>query len=329
MIIAVTGANGHVGVNLCRKLIELGHEVRAFVHQKENGLQGIDVKVFRGNLLVKDDLKPFLKDTEIVFHLAARISISGDDSGGVAMLNVEGTRNMLEAAKEASVRRFIHFSSIHAFRQHPYHEPLDESRSLVKEDAFAYDRSKAEGENLVMQAAADGMDTLVLSPTAIVGPLDYEPGLMGQAFLQIYHQQIPALVPGGYDMVDVRDVVAAAVSAIENGKKGEKYLLSGKWHSIRECSVLIAKFTGKETVRMEMPFWVATAGLPFILLYSTIMRRVPLYTWESLTIIKNANKNISNQKARKELGFDPRSIEETIGDLFEWFKNNQFLKPAR
>lgn len=329
MIVAVTGANGHVGVNLCRKLLELGHEVRAFVHENENGLKDTKVQIFKGDLLDKENIKPFLKDAEIVFHLAARISITGDDSGGVTTLNIEGTRNMLEAATEASVRRFIHFSSIHAFRQYPYHEPLDEARALVNGEAFAYDRSKAEGEKLVMQAASNGLDALVLSPTAIVGPLDYEPGLMGQAFLQIYHQQIPALVPGGYDMVDVRDVVDAAISSIEKGKKGEKYLLSGQWHSIKECSVLIRKYTGKKTVKMEMPFWVASAGLPFILLYSKITQRVPLYTHESLAIIRKANKNISNQKARKELGFDPRSIDNTIHDLFEWFKNNHFLKSAR
>lgn len=327
MIIAVTGANGHVGVNLCRTLVSQGHEVRAFVHRNEYGLRDIDVKIFRGDLLNRQDIKPFLKGADVVFHLAAKISISGQDPGTILALNIKGTENMLLESAASSIRRFIHFSSIHAFSQFPYNVPLDESRMLVGKDGFAYDRSKAEGERLVMEAAGRGdIDALVLSPTAIVGPADPEPGLMGQAFLQIFHRQIPALVPGGYDMVDVRDVVDAAVSAIQKGKNGEKYLLSGKWHSIGECSRIIERSTGSKTVRREMPFWIAYAGLPFITLFSMISKRVPLYTGESLAIIRHANKNISNLKARTYLDFNPRPIDETIKDLFVWFSENKFLR---
>jgi dihydroflavonol-4-reductase len=229
---------------------------------------------------------------------------------------------MLNAARKAGVKRFIHFSSIHAFNQQPHNDVLDEQRSLVGEDAFAYDKSKAEGERMVLDAAREGFDAFVISPTAIIGPMDYEPGLLGQAFLQIYHHRIPALVPGGYDMVDVRDIVAAAITAIEKGKKGEKYLLSGKWHSIKEISMIIENFTGKKTIKTEMPFWAARLGLPFIFLFSRITGRIPLYTSESLSILINASRHISNEKARRELGFNPRPVKETIEDLFTWFGQN-------
>jgi dihydroflavonol-4-reductase len=173
-----------------------------------------------------------------------------------------------------------------------------------------------------MKAASEGFDAFVISPTAIIGPMDPEPGLLGQAFLQIYHHKIPALVPGGYDMVDVRDIVSGAINSIEKGKKGEKYLFSGQWHSIREIAVLIENFTGTKTGKTEMPFWTARLGLPFILLFSKLTGRVPLYTSESLSIIINASKNISSRKARKELGFNPRPVKETIEDLFTWFGQN-------
>jgi dihydroflavonol-4-reductase len=325
MIIAITGANGHVGINLCHQLLEKGATVRALFHQNDYALKHLEITAFKGDLLDPDSLVSFVEGVDVVFHLAAKISITGDPSGAVRNLNVEGTRNIIKASQQAGVKRFIHFSSIHAFRQEPLNKPLDETRELVGDEAFSYDRSKADGERLVMEAAKAGFDAFILSPTAIVGPMDYEPSLMGKAFLQLYFRQIPALVPGGYNWVDVRDIASTAIDAIEKGKKGEKYLLSGKWHSLREIAILIEKTTKTRTTQIEMPFWVAKAGLPFITLFSKITGAAPLYTQESLKIIKQSNKLISNSKAMNELGFKPRPIEETIQDMFDWFNKNDFL----
>ncbi len=325
MIIAVTGANGHVGINLCQKLIASGATVRALCHQNDFALKYSSPLIFRGDLLNPASLEPFVEGADIVFHLAAKISITGDPQGTVRKLNVEGTRNIVNAAQKAGVKRLIHFSSIHAFQQSPQDKLLDETRSLVNDRAFSYDRSKADGERIVMEAARNGLDAFVLSPTAIIGPMDYEPSLMGKAFLQLYHRQIPALVPGGYNWVDVRDIVDAAITSIEKGRKGEKYLLGGKWHSLKEIAVLIQKMTNKQTPQTEMPFWLAQAGLPFITLYSRITKAAPLYTKESLEIIKHANQLISSSKAAKELGFKPRPVEESIKDTFDWFGKNGFL----
>jgi dihydroflavonol-4-reductase len=325
MIIAVTGANGHVGVNLCKALLDLGHEVRTLVHENTNGLEKLGVNIFKGDVVQKETLIPFLKGSEIVFHLAAKISITGDSQGSVRAVNTEGTRSMIELAKELGIRRFIHFSSIHAFSQDPHDQILDELRPLVKDEAFAYDRSKADGERIVMEAAKNGLDAFVLSPTAIVGPMDFEPSLMGKAFLQLYHHQIPALVPGGYNWVDVRDIVDAAIQSIDKGKKGEKYLLSGHWHSLPEVAKLIEKHSGKQIVSTVMPFWLAWIGLPFITLYSRISRRTPLYTRESLEIIIKGSKRISNEKAANELCFSPRSMDETVRDMMKWFELNGYL----
>ena len=175
---------------------------------------------------------------------------------------------------------------------------------------------------MVLAAAKDGFDAIVLCPTAIIGPVDYEPSLTGKAMLELYNQKIPALVPGGYNWVDVRDVVNGCIAAIEKGRKGEKYLLSGQWRSLKDVASIITTSTGMKTTSVIMPFWVAQFGLPFITAYSKIAGVEPLYTSESLGIIKNGNRYISNEKARKELGFNPRKLEDTINDLFAWFRKN-------
>ena len=326
MKIAVTGANGHVGVNLCKALIEQGHQVKALTHHHSQGLKFIPVTIVKGDLLEKSSLIPLLSDVDVVFHLAAKISITGDPDGMVARINTEGTMNMLSAAIECKVKRFIHFSSIHAFQQHPQNQALDETRPLVMDEGFAYDRSKAAGERAVMAAVKGGLDAVVLSPTAIIGPADPEPSLIGNALIDIYNNKIPSLVPGGYDWVDVRDIVNAAITAMEKGRTGEKYLLSGQWRSLQEFSGLIQHHTGKKTVHTVLPMWIARVGLPFITLYSKISGTKPLYTSESLTIIAEGNRMISNSKAKRELGFNPRPLTETIGDSLSWLKENNYIK---
>lgn len=330
MKIAVTGANGHVGGNLCRILLDRGHQVRTLTHTHAGFLSGIPVEQIKGDILNPDSLRPFVDGAEVIFHLAARISIKGDRDGMVWKINADGTRNLVEAARTAGVKKFVHFSSIHAFSQHPSGQLLDETRPLVGDGAFAYDRSKATGERIVKAASEDGFDAVIVSPTAIIGPQDPEPSLIGKAILALHNHQIPALVPGGYNWVDVRDVAEGAISAFERGIRGEKYLLSGTWMSLSDLSALIARLSGAKTPRSVMPFWLARVGLPFITAYSSITGSEPLYTSESLSILKEGSTMISNEKAREQLNFNPRSLDTTIGDLLVWFRENGYLpKPKQ
>jgi len=326
MKISVTGANGHVGVNLCKALLERGHQVSALTHLHTDGLQNIPVTLIQGDLLDKESLRNLLTDTDVVFHLAARISITGEKDGMVSRTNTEGTKNMLDVAMECKVKRFIHFSSIHAINQQPLGKSLDETRRLVETEGFAYDRSKAAGERAVLEAVRNGLNAIVLSPTAIIGPADTEPSLTGHAVIDIYNRKIPSRVPGGYDWVDVRDVVEAAVSAIDHGRIGEKYLLSGHWHSLQEFSGLIGQHSGRKTVDIILPIWVARFGLPFISLFSKLSGTKPLYTSESLTIITEGSRMISNAKARAELNFNPRPFTDTIRDFLAWLKEEGVIQ---
>jgi dihydroflavonol-4-reductase len=326
MRIAVTGANGHVGVNLCKSLLNKGHNVVALTHNNTSFLNDLKVEQQKGDVLNGESLRVLLKDVDVVFHLAAKISITGDDDGSVRMVNTEGTRNMVEAAIFNNVKKFIHFSSIHAFIQHPQDAVLDETRPLVTNVGFAYDKSKAEGERIVREASKNGLDAVILNPTAILGPDDPEPSLTGKAVLQLYYRKVPSLVPGGYNWVDVRDVIDGAISAMEKGRKGEKYLLSGNYCSLPDLSKLISKIGQVKTPGIVVPFWLAHAGLPFVTAYSKISGTEPLYTSESLKIIKEGSKYISNEKARQELGFSPRGLETTLTDFISYFRQNGSIK---
>ncbi len=325
MKVAVTGASGHIGVNLCRELVKQGHTVKALVHQNTESLQGIPLETVKGDLRDRASLTALVQKSDTVIHLAAAISIQGNRTGDLFDINVEGTRRILEATQNAYVKRFIHFSTIHALEQSPFDRVLDENRPLALKDKMAYSRSKAWAEKAVLEETERGLDIVILSPTAVIGPFDFGPSLMGRALILLALGKLPALVPGGYDWVDVRDVVNATLEAMEKGKKGERYLLPGHWKTLEQISELVSTITDRRPRRITCPNWLARFGLPLINLYCSLYDTEPLYTRDSLYTLRMSHKNISHQKAAEFLGYRPRPFEETLKDTLDWFKEQGIL----
>jgi dihydroflavonol-4-reductase len=325
MRIALTGASGHIGTNLCRALLSEGHEVRALINRTTKSLEGIPIERIPGNILDKESLESLVKNCEIVIHLAATISIQGINDRDLLSVNINGTKNILDILKKLPVKRFIHFSSIHALTQEPFNEILDETRPLALKDPILYNRTKAWSEHLVMEAINSGMDGVIINPTSVIGPNDFRPSLIGRAIIQICQNKLPGLVRGGYNWVDVRDVVSGTLQAIEKGKKGERYLLSGNWLSLPDLVGIISHYHKIKERHAILPYWIAGLGVPFLKVYAMLHGTEPLYTRESLDIVKHSHRMISCDKARKEFGYQPRPIETTIKDTLEWFTNNGHL----
>ncbi len=268
-------------------------------------------------------LKELADGAEVLIHLAASISINGDQH--VLDTNVVGTKNILDVVRSCRVKRLLHFSSIHAFVQQPRDQTLDEGRPLAVSDHNIYNQSKALAEELVLHAVASGLDAVIINPTSVMGPNDFKPSLIGQAIIQLYKGKIPALIPGGYDWVDVRDVVAGTISAIENGRTGQSYLLSGHFKTLPELYEQIIGIQGKDKKLPVIPFWLAEVGVPFLKAWARISGNRPLYTKESVEILKTSHANISSKKARKELGFESRPFNDTLRDTVKWFNENGYL----
>jgi dihydroflavonol-4-reductase len=323
MKIAITGASGHVGANLCRELLKQKHELTVLVNNFTRSIKELDVEQVQGNLLDPESLRNLADGSEILIHLAASISITGDRS--ILETNFNGTQNVIKAVKDSQVKRLIHFSSIHAISHDPLDETLDETRSLVLKDKIIYNRSKAMAEQAVLDAVAGGLDAMIINPTSVVGPNDFKPSLIGQAILQLYRGKMPALIPGGYDWVDVRDVVSGTISAIEKGRTGESYLLSGHYVSLADLYNLLTNLKGNGKNLPVLPSWLAEIGLPFLQAWSRMSGSKPLYTRESLQILKTAHPDISSEKAVRELGYHSRPFQETLKDTITWFRENHYL----
>jgi dihydroflavonol-4-reductase len=257
---------------------------------------------------------------DVVYHLAGIISLSMDEWPAVEAVNIIGTRNVAEACLRCGVRRLIHFSSIHAITREPMGTPVDESRPLIESQSYPpYDRSKAAGEKEILKGIERGLDAIILRPTAIIGPHDYQPSHFGWALLAIANGKLLALVAGGFDWVDVRDVVAGAMRAEERAPAGAKYILSDHWVSLPQVAELIQEITGVPAPSFVCPTWLAQLGAPIVSTFDRLAGRRPLYTSVSIRALGN-NQQISHEKASRELDYHPRPFRETIIDTLRWFE---------
>ena len=327
-MIAITGVCGLTGANLARALLAQGQEVLGLVHREKRAVEGLDIDLAQTDIRDPLSLRRALAGAEVVYHLAARISLGTKDLAETEATNVQGTRNVVQACLECGVRRLVHFSSIHALEQRPLDVPLDEDRPRVSsQNRSPYDRSKARGELEALQGLSRGLEVVILNPTAMIGPYDYYPSYMGKALLSLAQGHIPALVRGGFDWVDVRDVIQAAIQAERLAESGSSYILSGHWRSVRQIADLTAELTGRGAPLFTVPTRLAYLAAPLMGALARFNNAQPVYTSLTLDALKS-NRQISHGRASRDLGYQPRPLADTVRDTLDWFAQNGYLRDA-
>lgn len=323
--VAVTGASGHLGANLVRLLLARGRSVRAIVHRSRRGLDGLPVESVAADLHDESSLRRALAGAGTVFHLAAKVSAGWEPASAVVETNVRGTANLVHACQVVGIRRLVHFSSIQALAPRRG-AAVDETAPLVRaedREHGPYDRAKAEAERIVLDAARAGLPAVILNPTAVLGPYDFQRSPMGDCLRALARGRLPALVaPGEQDFVDARDVAAAALAAERRGRSGERYLLSGTRLSLVELARRWAAVTGHPAPRLAVPMSLARAAAPFAAWWARRLQRRPLLTPESLRMLRLGHP-VDRAKAEHELEYRPRPIEETLRDTWAWMKTEE------
>ena len=323
--IAVTGAGGHVGNVLCRKLTAKGFSVKALYHHYDKSLQGIHIELIRGDVLNKDDLRKLFKDCNIVIHCAAIISIHGDPTGVVFETNTKGPALVLETAVEMGFEKIIHISSTHAVNELPHTIPFNETRPYKTAKDYVYDHSKATAEHIMLQSELSRqIETVVLRLSSVIGPYDFKPSELGKALLDFYHRKIPVLPQGGYNFIDVRDVCNSIINSVEKGRDKEVYLLAGKYYPMKAFANCITTATGIKTPTTTVPYKALKVALPFVQWYGRLIKAAPLYTIESIDALKNGHPNMDTSKAATAFDHQCRPLADSIHDFYDWqFSNNK------
>lgn len=327
MLVGVTGASGHLGNVVCRVLLERGYRVRVLHRNDTTPFEGLNVERCPGDVLNVTAVDQFVSGCDYVIHAAAIISIHGDPTGIVFKTNTEGPKNIAEACIKHHVKRLIHVSSTHAVMELPFETPFDETRPYKQKGAFAYDFSKSTGEQLMLNYFRQGkLDGFVVRPSSVIGPFDFRPSEIGKALLDFYRRKIPVLPAGGYNFIDVRDISATIVNALNKGRTGEIYLLSGDYYSMKNFAGVVHEASGKKVPRLVLPFWFLKMLLPFVKWYGKLKKANPVFTIEAITALKLGHPNMVNEKAKKELEHVCRPLKESIADFYKWNKERNIIQ---
>ena len=324
----VTGASGHLGNTVVNKLCAAGCNVRALVLPGEENISDCKESFF-GDVRDKESLSAFFSNPAnnelIVIHTAGIISVSSWYDRNVYAVNVNGTRNIIELCKKSNVSKLIHVSSVHAIPEKPAGQIITETTefSSARVKGF-YAKTKAEATAYVLDSQKE-IHVSVVHPSGICGPYDFGLGHLTALVIDYCSGGLKAIVRGGYDFVDVRDVADGIISCCEHGKNGECYILSNKYFTVQEIMRTLHEITGKKEIKLVLPHWLAASTASLAELYYKILHKPPLYTSYSLYTLRS-NSLFSHEKADKELGYSVTDMTKTLFDTVEWLAHCNRIK---
>ena len=328
-IYLVTGAAGFLGSTVCRQLIDRGENVRAFVLEGDKSAQFLpkEVEIVYGDLCNKDDLERFFTiedDAEaVVLHIASIVTVNPDYSQKVMDVNVGGTENIVEMCKSHKVSKLVYCSSTGAIpeeekgtiRECEGSIPLDPER--IK---GCYSMSKAMATNVVLKAAADGLNACVVHPSGILGPEDFAMGETTKTLVDIINGEMPAGIDGSFNLCDVRDLADGVIGAADKGKSGECYILGNEPVSFKDFTKLVSEESGCKPLKFFLPISAANLLAKMLEKKAKKTGEKPLMTTFSVYNLARNNR-FDSSKAAKELGYTTRPYRETIRDEIRWLKD--------
>ncbi len=328
MKILLTGADGFLGSNLVRELLERGHKVRALVEpgRESASLKGLDVEICQADILDLRKVKDAVNGCGSIIHTAAVTATWPSRSKIVKKVNIQGTRNIIDAAKERGVRRLVYVGSANSFGFGPKEDPGDEKRPYsASRYGLDYFNSKHHAQSMVLEEVRDnGLKAVIVNPTFMVGPYDAKPGF-GVIILAIYMGRMPGCAAGGRNYIHVRDVAVGIANAYEKGRIGECYILGNRNLSYRELFDMIANEIGAKVPKFNYPGMLIKIYGMSASVFGTIMKKKNALSF-TLARIACDEHYYTAQKAVKELGLPQTPIETAIKDAFLWFKQNGYLE---
>lgn len=331
MRVLVTGGSGHLGANLVRRLLDEGQEVRALERRGSTGeaLAGLGVEVAWGDLRDAAAVRAAVRGCRRVYHCAAKVSSAEGQQREIYACNVLGTRHLLRAALDEGVERVVVTGSFSAVG----HDPARPSDETVPVDPFGrllpYQRSKVAVEHECLKAVVDGLDVVIATSCAILGPHDYKPSRMGQLLLDFARGRLRAYVPGGFEFVAARDIVQGHRLAMDKGRSGQKYIFSTAFKTVDELMTIYEGATGRRRPRLRLPGPVMSglAAAVNLLVMRFAPDTEPRFTPGAVRILR-MHRRADITKARTELGYQPSSIEAAVREAYEDFVRRGALRPA-
>jgi len=323
----VTGATGFIGGNLVRELLNQGYQVKALVRKGSDrrNIEGLNVEVALGDLRDRSSLVSALEGCDVLFHAAACYTFWAPDPKVIYEANVEGTKNVLSAAKERGIKKIVYTSTESTIGTAKNGcLGTEEMEADPSQLAGHYKKSKQMAEKLTLKMCCDGLPLVVVNPTTPVGPLDIKPTPTGQFIVDFLNGKMPAYVNTGLNLIDVQDVARGHILALEKGRIGERYILGNRNMTFKEILGILERITGMKAPRLRIPLWFALgAGYIDEFVSGKILGKRPRIP---VAGVKTACKfrHFDCSKAINELGLPQTPVEEALERAVRWFRQNGY-----
>ena len=327
MQVLVTGATGFIGGNLARQLSCRGYQVRALVRpgSKTSTIDGTGIEPFSGDILDRPSVAGAIEGCNAVFHCAAIYSFWSPDPSLVHRTNCEGTRIVLEEAQKAGVEKVVFTSTVSTIGLPERGLGAEETPLDPGHLVGHYKQSKYQAEQVALKMASRGLPVVVVNPTAPVGPWDVKPTPTGRIVLDFLLGRIPGYLNTGLNVVDVADVAAGHILALEKGLSGQRYILGHRNLSLKELLAVLSRLTGLPSPRWRVPFWAALgAGYVDQLVEGKLLRRPPRIPVEGIKIAQTP-MYVTSQKAIVQLGLPQTPVEDALLRAVRWFTEHGYL----
>ena len=332
--VLVTGSTGHLGANLVRRLLEDGADIRVLVRpgRDQTAVDGLAVERVEGDLRDPEAVSQAVKGCAHVYHCAALVStIEGNAAHkrDVFDTNVQGTRHVLDSAVRHGVEKVVVSGSLSATGydgDRPSHEDMP---------FYPFDRHLPYGftkhlvEHHCLQAHANGLNVVVATSCAIVGPHDYAPSRIGRVLIDYAHSKLRAYIPGGFEFVSSRDIAEGHVLAMARGRSGQKYIISTAYATVDDLLDLFGEVTGKPKPRLRLPppVMAAIAEVADKTWFRAFPNQPRRFTPAAVRLL-SMKRRADHGKARAELGYQPTPLKDAIRDAYEDFVRRGVIRPV-
>jgi dihydroflavonol-4-reductase len=324
----VTGATGFVGWHVARALLDRGQSVRALARNPASLRELEGVEAIKGDLRDPASLQRAVAGCSTVYHVAADYRLWTRDPQQMHRSNVDGTRAMLDAARQAGVERFVYTSTVGCIavpKDVSLHNLGDETMVAQLTDMQGpYKESKLLAEHVALEFARDGFPVVIVNPTAPVGDHDFKPTPTGKIIVDFVRGAMPAYLDTGLNVVDVRDVAQAHLTACERGRIGERYILGAENMTLRQIFEALAPVAGRKPPAVQIPYAVAYAAGVASTTWANLTGKEPMAPLDG---VKMARKKmwVRHDKATRELDYHPGPAAAALTRAVEWFKSNGYL----
>ncbi|MCP4123381.1 MAG: NAD-dependent epimerase/dehydratase family protein [Bacteroidetes bacterium] len=310
---ALTGVSGHLGYVIHKMYERDGHPHRVFLRKEVDYINHEDTVI--GTLYDEPTIKSLVKDCHTVIHCAAKVWPRTGRNQHVLDVNYGITKRLFEIAEQEGVRHFVYISSIHSMIIPLSQSIFNEEAELVSDDRLAYDYSKATSERFLSEQRS--MKVTILNPTGIIGPGDHYLHGMNQLFKRIINKRLPVITSGGFNVVDVRDVARAAISAAKTGREG-KFMVGGKYITMVDLASKYGAVNGLKVTKWIMPPWMMRLAAWISIPIDRLFRQPLAFNEYSVKTLLEGHRNISSARAKEELGHSNIPLEQSLKSVHSW-----------